>query len=180
MNTPNKLTVFRIVLVPVFMAFALLPAGRWRFLAALAVFIVASVTDLIDGRLARKYNQVTTFGKFMDPLADKLLVCAALVVFVQVGLASTWAVVLIIAREFLVTSLRLLALDGSGEVIAANIWGKIKTNSQMYAIILALLAAGLGGPLWIGYLLVWVAAVFTAVSGLQYLWAYRRYINTTK
>lgn len=167
------------ILVPVFMVFALLPAGRWRLLAALAVFIVASVTDLIDGKLARKYNQVTTFGKFMDPLADKLLVCAALVVFVQIGLASTWAVVLIIAREFLVTSLRLLAA-GSGEVIPANIWGKVKTNSQMYAIILALLVAGLGGPLWIGYLLVWAAAVFTVISGLQYLWAYRRYIDTTK
>ncbi|MFT9055473.1 MAG: CDP-diacylglycerol--glycerol-3-phosphate 3-phosphatidyltransferase [Ethanoligenens sp.] len=179
MNTPNKLTVFRMVLVPVFMAFALLPAGNWRLLVALAVFIVASVTDLIDGKLARKYNQITTFGKFMDPLADKLLVCAALVVCVQIGLASTWAVVLIIAREFLVTSLRLLAA-GSGEVIAANIWGKVKTNSQMYAIILALLIAGLGGPTWIGYVLIWIAAIFTAISGLQYLWAYRAYIDTTK
>ncbi|MFT8888744.1 MAG: CDP-diacylglycerol--glycerol-3-phosphate 3-phosphatidyltransferase [Ethanoligenens sp.] len=179
MNTPNKLTVFRMVLVPVFMAFALLPAGNWRLLVALAVFIVASVTDLIDGKLARKYNQITTFGKFMDPLADKLLVCAALVVCVQIGLASTWAVVLIIAREFLVTSLRLLAA-GSGEVIAANIWGKVKTNSQMYAIILALLIAGLGGPTWIGHVLIWIAAVFTAISGLQYLWAYRAYIDTTK
>lgn len=179
MNTPNKLTVFRMVLVPVFMAFALMPAGRWRLLAALAVFIIASVTDLIDGKLARKYHQVTTFGKFMDPLADKLLVCAALVVMVKLGLSSTWAVVLIIAREFLVTSLRLLAA-GSGEVIAANIWGKVKTNSQMYAIILSLLIAGLGGPEWIGYLLIWIAAIFTAVSGIQYLWSYRKYISTMK
>lgn len=179
MNTPNKLTVFRMILIPVFMAFALFPAGQGRLLAALAVFIIASVTDLIDGKLARKYNQITTFGKFMDPLADKLLVCAALVVMVRFGLVSTWAVVLIVAREFLVTSLRLLAA-GEGEVIAANIWGKVKTNSQMFAIILALLIAGLGGPTWIGYVLVWIAAIFTAISGVQYLWAYRKYIDTTK
>lgn len=167
------------VLVPVFMAFALLPAQGWNLLAALAVFIVASVTDLIDGRLARRYNQVTTFGKFMDPLADKLLVVAALVVLSRLGLASVWAVMLIIAREFLVTSLRLLAA-GSGEVIAANLWGKIKTNSQMYAIILALLFAGFGWTSLVGYVLIWIAAVFTAASGVQYLWSYRSYINPTK
>lgn len=167
------------VLVPVFMAFALLPVQGWNLLAALAVFIVASVTDLIDGRLARKYNQVTTFGKFMDPLADKLLVVAALVVLSRLGLASVWAVMLIIAREFLVTSLRLLAA-GSGEVIAANLWGKIKTNSQMYAIILALLFAGFGWTSLVGYVLIWIAAVFTAASGVQYLWSYRSYINPTK
>ncbi len=179
MNTPNKLTVFRMILVPVFMAFALLQVGRWHFLAAMVIFIVASLTDMIDGKMARSHNQITTFGKFMDPLADKLLVCAALIVLNRLGIASTWAVTLIIAREFLVTSLRLLAA-GSGEVIAANMWGKVKTNSQMIAIIIALFVSGLGGPTLIGYVLIWIAAVFTVISGIQYLWAYRRYINVTK
>ncbi len=179
MNTPNKLTVFRVLLVPVFMVFALMPVGRGWLLAALGVFIIASLTDLVDGKLARKYDQVTTFGKFMDPLADKLLVCAALIVLLKLGIASAWAVVLIIAREFLVTSLRLLAA-GSGEVIPANMWGKVKTNSQMFAIIISLLIAGLNGPDIVGYALIWAAAVFTAISGLEYLWQYRRYINTTK
>ena len=179
MNTPNKLTIFRVLLVPVFMAFALAASTGWPMLVALGVFVLAAVTDLIDGKLARKYNQITDFGKFLDPLADKVLVVAALVVLSRMGLASVWAVVLIITREFLVTSLRLVAAGG-GTVIPANIWGKIKTNSQMYAILIALLFAGMGWTPLVGYVLIWISAVFTAISGIQYLWAYRGYIDVTK
>ena len=175
MNIPNRLTVARIIAVPVFLAFELLPVARWHLLVALGLFILASLTDLIDGKLARASNQVTDFGKFMDPIADKLLVVSALVGFIQLGLCNTWVVMIIIAREFLVTSLRLMA--AGREVIAANIWGKIKTVSQMTAIVVTLLFAGLGLTPVVGSILLWVSAGFTVVSGGQYIWAYRRYID---
>lgn len=176
MNLPNRLTLLRIVLVPVFMTFLLIPAGRWRLLAALACFAVASLTDLIDGKLARRSNQVTNFGKLMDPLADKLLVSAALVVFVQLGLTNAWIAMIVIAREFLVTSLRLVAA-GNGTVLAANYWGKVKTASQMIAVCVVLALGGLGLPALAGSVLLWIAAALTVVSGIQYVMAYRGYIN---
>lgn len=178
MNLPNRLTVARIVAVPVFMVFELLPARGWHLIAALVIFLLASMTDLVDGRLARASNQVTDFGKFMDPIADKLLVTAALVGFVQLGLCSAWVVMIIVAREFLVTSLRLMA--AGREVIAANIWGKAKTVSQMTAVIVTLFFAGLGLTPVIGAVLLWAAAVLTVVSGAQYVWTYREYIRTAK
>ena len=178
MNLPNRLTIARIVAVPVFLALELLPVGRWHLLVALAVFVLASLTDLIDGKLARASNQITDFGKFMDPIADKLLVTAALIGFIQLDLCNTWVVMIIIAREFLVTSLRLMA--AGKEVIAANIWGKTKTVSQMTAIIVTLLFAGMGLTPAVGGVLLWVAAAFTVASGVQYVWAYRRYIDPEK
>lgn len=178
MNLPNKLTVARIVAVPIFMAFELMPAGRWHLIVALAVFLLASMTDLVDGKLARANHQITDFGKFMDPIADKLLVIAALVGFVQLHLCNSWVVMIIVAREFLVTSLRLMA--AGREVIAANIWGKAKTVSQMTAIVATLLFAGFGLTPAVGEVLLWVAAVFTVVSGVQYVWIYREYIRTAK
>lgn len=179
MNLPNRLTLLRIALVPIFMVFELLPITKYHLLIALLCFIVASLTDLVDGKLARRNNQVTDFGKFMDPLADKLLVSAALVGFVQLGLGSAWVAMIIIAREFLVTSLRLLAA-GKGTVIAANIWGKAKTVSQMIAIIVVLVSGGLSLPSIYGSVLLWVAAVFTICSGIQYMWSYRSYIDVKK
>lgn len=179
MNTPNKLTILRVLMVPVFMVFVLYKQIPYNIFIALAVFAIASITDLIDGKLARKNNQITNFGKLMDPLADKLLVTAALVCFVQLGLANVWAAMIIIAREFLVTSIRLIAVD-SGKVIAANIWGKTKTVSQMIAVIVTLFCTGLSLPPIYGSVLIWIAAGFTIISGVQYTWAYREYITTTK
>jgi CDP-diacylglycerol---glycerol-3-phosphate 3-phosphatidyltransferase len=176
MNTPNKLTMLRIFMVPVFMVLLLFNQIPFHIIFALAVFILASVTDLIDGKLARKYNQITSFGKLMDPLADKLLVTSALICFVGLGLSDVWAVVIIIAREFLVTSIRLIAA-GSGKVIAASIWGKIKTNSQIIAIIIVMLGSFFSLPVFVGEIFIWIAAVFTVVSGAQYAFTYREYLS---
>lgn len=184
MNTPNKLTLLRIVMVPVFMVFQLLSVTKYHLLFALFIFVVASLTDLLDGRLARRNNQVTDFGKLMDPLADKLLVIAALVGFVQLQMCDTWVAMIIIARELLVTSLRAVA-KSSGTVIAANIWGKVKTVSQMIAIITTLFLGGLNLPGSygvichnIGYGFLWIAAIVTILSGIEYVWANRKFIST--
>lgn len=188
MNVPNKLTLIRIAMTPIFLVVLLLDAMPHRFLIACAVFIAASLTDLIDGRLARKHNQVTTFGKFLDPIADKILVIAAILYFLKAGVCDVWIPMLVLAREFIVTSVRLLA-SGSGKVIAASLWGKAKTVSQMAAIIIILLlqeAVQYGilpsaFPLYLTCeLLLWVATVLTVISGIQYVWDYREYINTTK
>lgn len=185
MNLPNKLTLFRIALVPVFVAVLLASALPHHFLLALVLFAVASYTDHLDGMLARKYNQITDFGKFMDPLADKILVISALVCFVELHLANVWLVLLIIAREFMVTSIRLVAAD-KGTVIAANNWGKAKTVSQIIAILAVLLlqywqelsgmgflplpfAQGESTLLLLGQLFVVVAAAFSVISGVVYL-----------
>jgi CDP-diacylglycerol--glycerol-3-phosphate 3-phosphatidyltransferase len=176
MNTPNKLTMLRIFMIPLFMVFLLFSKIPYHMTFALVVFVLASITDLIDGKLARKYNQITTFGKLMDPLADKLLVTSALICFVQMGMSNVWAVVIIIAREFLVTSIRLLAA-GSGKVIAANMWGKVKTNSQIVAVVAVMLFSILGLSAGIGEALVWVATVLTVISGIQYAWSYREFIS---
>ncbi len=139
MNTPNKLTIFRILLVPLMVFFLLAEAIPSRFLFALCVFIVASITDHLDGKLARKNNQITDFGKFLDPLADKMLVMSALVCFVELRLVSAVPVIIILLREFIVTSLRLVSMS-AGKVVAANIWGKIKTITQIISIIVILLS----------------------------------------
>lgn len=176
MNTPNKLTMLRIFMVPVFMVLLMIKAIPYHMIFALGVFILASITDLIDGKLARKYNQITNFGKLMDPLADKLLVTSALVCFVGLGLSDVFAVVIIIAREFLVTSIRLIAA-GSGTVIAANIWGKIKTNSQIIAVVAVMLGSYFSLPVIAGQAFVWIAALFTVISGVQYAYTYRKYLS---
>ena len=129
MNLPNKLTTFRVILIPFFVFFMLAPnmTGINHYIAA-AIFIVASLTDLLDGKIARKYNLVTNFGKFMDPLADKLLVCSAMICLIQTGQLAAWIVVIIIAREFIISGFRLIASD-NGVVIAASYWGKFKTQT---------------------------------------------------
>lgn len=188
MNLPNKLTVVRIIMTPIFLFVLLIDSLPHRYLIACLVFAAASLTDLIDGKLARKNNQVTTFGKFLDPIADKILVVAALLYFLKAGISGVWVPMLILSREFIVTSVRLLA-SGSGKVIAASMWGKLKTVTQMTAIITILLAQDAfeygilpeAFPLnLICQILLWVAAVFTVISGVRYVWDYREYINTTK
>ena len=139
MNLPNKLTILRIIMIPFFVVFLLcdfkIPGQNW---IALTIFVVASLTDLLDGKIARKYNLVTNFGKFMDPLADKLLVCSALICFVAIDRLPVWVVLIIIWREFIISGFRLIAVD-NGVVIAASMWGKVKTVVQMVMIILLLL-----------------------------------------
>ena len=183
MNLPNRLTVMRMILVPFFVAALLYPFPH-HFLAAFVLFAVASYTDHLDGKIARKRNLITNFGKFMDPLADKVMLLSAMVCLVSLDLADVWIVVLMLAREFMVTSIRLVAAD-RGRVIAANIWGKAKTVSQIIAILAVLLMQyllELGGmgvlPLpaesglimgMIGDILLAIAAFFTVLSGLVYL-----------
>ena len=166
MNLPNKLTMFRVVLIPFFIVFLLvptIPAGKW---IALAIFIVASLTDLLDGKIARKYNLVTNFGKFMDPLADKLLVCSALICLIELQRIPSWMVVLIIAREFTISGFRLIAAD-NGVVIAASYFGKFKTTFQMIAV--CLLIADIEALQGVTLIILWIAVILTVVSLVDYL-----------
>ena len=168
MNLPNKLTIFRVILIPFFVFFLLTDVlGANGDYLALVIFIVASLTDMLDGKIARKYNLVTNFGKFMDPLADKLLVCSALICFVELDKLPAWMVIIIIAREFIISGFRLVASD-NGIVIAASYWGKFKTVSQMALIIVLIM--DLGG-VWnvVGTVLTWVALLLTVVSLIDYI-----------
>lgn len=168
MNLPNKLTTLRVILVPVFVALLLMEHGENRSLriASLIVFIIASLTDLADGKIARKYNLVTDFGKFMDPLADKLLVCSALICLIELGEIRAWIVVVIIAREFIISGFRLVASD-NGVVIAASYWGKFKTTFQMFAIIMMIL--NIPSMRIITQGLIWIALVLTIISLVDYI-----------
>ena len=168
MNLPNKLTVLRVIMVPFFVLFMLTDlggeAGKW---IALVIFCLASLTDMLDGKIARARNLVTNFGKFMDPLADKLLVCSAMICLIPTGQLSAWIVIVIIAREFIISGFRLVASD-SGIVIAASYWGKFKTVSQMLMVIV--LIADLGGVFdMIGTALIWIALILTVVSLVDYI-----------
>ncbi|MBW8348940.1 CDP-diacylglycerol--glycerol-3-phosphate 3-phosphatidyltransferase [Bacillus sp. IITD106] len=191
MNLPNKITVARVILIPIFLILMLVPFN-WgiislpgtelelsHFIGAL-IFILASVTDWVDGYYARKHNLVTNLGKFLDPLADKLLVSAALIVLVEMHLAPSWIVIIIISREFAVTGLRMI-LSGTGEVVAAAMLGKIKTWTQIIAISLLLLHnvffEAIGIPL--DDIALWVALIFTVWSGYEYFYKNRTiFINS--
>lgn len=162
MNLPNKLTIVRMVMI---VPFIILLLCGFDFLA-LVLFITASLTDLLDGKIARKYNLVTNFGKFMDPLADKLLVCAAMIVLVEMGRIPSWIVIIIISREFIISGFRLIASD-NGVVIAASYWGKFKTVFQM--IMICLMIANIGFLSIITDIVMWIALVLTVVSLLDYL-----------
>lgn len=188
MNLPNKLTVFRIILVPFFVAALLITQIPYHNLFALIIFLIASITDMLDGKIARKYNLITDFGKFLDPLADKILVMSALICFIPLGLASCVAVTLILAREFLVTSLRLVAAS-SGKVIAASLFGKVKTVSQMVSILTTLLLLSIsefcqGLPFGtiglVSNILIWISAAFTVLSGVDYLYKNRSFLSQSK
>ena len=168
MNLPNKLTVLRIIMVPFFVFFMLTDAGgaanKW---IALVIFCVASLTDMLDGKIARARGLVTNFGKFMDPLADKLLVCSAMICLIPLGKLTAWFVIVIIAREFIISGFRLGASD-NGIVIAASYWGKFKTVSQMFMVIVMIM--DLGGVFdVIGTVLMWAALILTIVSLIDYI-----------
>lgn len=163
MNLPNKLTLLRIIMIPVFVVLLYLDFP-FNNLVALAVFILASITDTLDGYIARKYNLITDFGKFMDPIADKLLVTAAMLVFVDWHMMPAWVVIVVIAREFIVSALRLVAAN-NGRVIAAGWSGKVKTASTMVCICIMLL----GLPQWVNAVCSAVILVTTAYSGVEYL-----------
>lgn len=190
MNLPNKLTVLRILLVPFFVA-ALLIDFPLNNLAALALFGAASLTDMFDGKIARKRGLVTDFGKFADPLADKILVISALLCFVQLGLCDCVAVIIVLFREFTVTSIRLIAA-AKGKVIAANMWGKVKTVTQIVAVVCVLVMqtvldlGGLGVQLpdalpqafhITGEILIWISTVFAVISGAVYVVQNRQFIS---
>ena len=168
MNLPNKLTVLRIIMVPFFVFFMLTDAGgaanKW---IALVIFCVAILTDMLDGKIARARGLVTNFGKFMDPLADKLLVCSAMICLIPLGKLTAWFVIVIIAREFIISGFRLVASD-NGIVIAASYWGKFKTVSQMFMVIVMIM--DLGGVFdVIGTVLMWAALILTIVSLIDYI-----------
>ena len=176
MNTPNKLTIARIIMIPFFVAFLMYDitgsADKW---IALAIFVIASLTDTLDGYLARKYHLVTNFGKFMDPLADKLLVCSALICFTATGQLAAWITIIIIAREFIISGFRLIAAE-NGVVIAANYWGKFKTVSQMIMIILLLI--DLGGVFDIlEQIFIWLSLALTVISLITYIWQNRSVLS---
>ena len=179
MNVPNKLTVFRVILIVPFVLLLLGGHAQWGwFMAifggiadyvdyiALGIFIIASLTDMLDGKIARKYNLVTNFGKFMDPLADKLLVCSALICLIELGRIPAWIVIIIISREFIISGFRLVAADNR-VVIAASYWGKFKTTFQM--IMVCLMIANIEALAILTQIVMWVAVVLTVVSLVDYL-----------
>ena len=168
MNLPNKLTILRIIMIPFFVFFLLSGVGgsasKW---IALVIFAAASITDTLDGYIARRDNLITDFGKFMDPLADKLLVCSALICFVELDKLPAWMVIIIIAREFIISGFRLVASD-NGIVIAASYWGKFKTASQMVMIILLILNFG-GAFEILTQIFVWISLALTVISLITYI-----------
>ena len=176
MNTPNKLTVGRMIMVPFLVLFLLTGwGGEANRYISVAIFVIASVTDWFDGYLARKNHLVTNFGKFMDPLADKLLVCSDMICLIELERLPAWIVIVIIAREFIISGFRLIAAE-NGIVIAANYWGKFKTVSQMIMIILLLL--DLGGAFDIlGEIFIWLSLILTVISLITYIWQNRSVLS---
>mgnify|MGYP001039237179 FL=1 len=179
MNLPNKLTVFRVILIIPFVLVMLGSHAQWGWfmalfggtadyadLIALVIFVIASLTDMLDGKIARKYDLVTNFGKFMDPLADKLLVCAALICLIELDRIPSWIVIIIISREFIISGFRLVAADNR-VVIAANYWGKFKTTFQM--IMVCLMIANIEALALLTQIVMWIAVVLTIISLVDYL-----------
>ena len=194
LNVPNLLTIARIFITPIFLAVILMDTLPHRFLIACVIFSIGSITDAIDGHLARKNNEITNFGKFLDPIADKILTTSALLAFMSMGLCNIWIVMLVLTREFAIASVRMIAAAG-GVVIPANIWGKIKTVSQMSFTILIMLL----GETWeiisntnkvlfekmpdlslVSNGLLWITAILTVVSGVIYLNDSKKIIDFTK
>lgn len=176
MNTPNKLTIARMIIVPFFVIFLLTGwGGEANRYISLTLFVVASVTDWFDGYLARKNNLVTNFGKFMDPLADKLLVCSAMICMIDLKRLPAWFVIIIIAREFIISGFRLIAAE-NGIVIAANYWGKFKTASQMIMIILLILHFD-GIFVILEQIFIWLSLALTIISLITYIWQNRTVLS---
>ena len=169
MNIPNKLTIMRVILITYFVFFLLSPYfPAYGNYIAVAIFIVASLTDMLDGKIARKYNLVTNFGKFMDPLADKLLVCSAMICLIELDRLAAWIVIVIIAREFIISGFRLVASD-NGVVIAASYWGKFKTTFQMLMVIVLIIDIQMPFFQILGTVLTYVALILTVVSLIDYI-----------
>lgn len=191
MNLPNKLTVARIIATPIFM-FAMITSFPGHYIVALVIFALASYTDYLDGKIARRDGLVTDFGKFLDPLADKMLTTAALIGFIAMGIGwqITWIVFIVLFREFMIASLRLVTVSSGGKVVAANMWGKAKTVSQMAAILFALISQVLIVDFGITSIadacsvitdiLLWISAVLCIISGAIYLVACKDYIDPSK
>ena len=194
LNIPNMLTIARIIITPFFLWTILSESLPHRFLIACIVFSIGAITDAVDGHLARKNNQITNFGKFLDPIADKVLTTSALLAFMSMGLCNIWIVMLVLTREFAIASVRMIAASG-GVVIPANVWGKIKTVTQMVFTILIMLL----GEVWervenysqelfarlpdlslVSNGLLWITAIFTVISGVIYLYDSRKIIDFTK
>ena len=168
MNVPNRLTILRVAMIPLFVIAMLWQQLPYSDYIAGGLFIAACITDFFDGYLARKYNQVTTFGKFMDPLADKLLVCSAMICMIELNRLPAWFVIIIIGREFIISGFRLIAAE-NGIVIAANYWGKFKTASQMIMIILLILHFD-GIFVTLEQLFIWLSLALTIISLITYIW----------
>ncbi|MCR4650911.1 MAG: CDP-diacylglycerol--glycerol-3-phosphate 3-phosphatidyltransferase [Lachnospiraceae bacterium] len=186
MNLPNKLTILRMILIIPFVIILLSGClGVYSSLAALAIFIIASFTDMLDGQIARKYNLITNFGKFMDPLADKILVSSAFICLVELGMLPAWAVIVILAREFIISGFRLVASD-NGVVIAASMWGKTKTVSQMVLVIIIMLNkffdSGIFGTLLsiLSPIALYVAVALTIISLVDYIWKNKQVLKDNK
>ena len=180
MNLPNKLTIFRVILIVPFIILLLGGQAGWfgdNTFVALAIFIIASLTDLIDGKIARKYNLITDFGKFMDPLADKLLVCSAMIALIEMNRIPSWVVIIIIAREFIISGFRLIASD-NGVVIAASYWGKFKTTFQM--VMICLMIANFPQLQILTDIIMWIALILTVVSLIDYLVKNKDVMKDTK
>ena len=176
MNLPNKLTIARVIMIPLFLICLYLNIGCGKYIAV-GIFILASLTDLLDGKIARKYNLVTNFGKFMDPLADKLLVCSALIALVDLERIAAWIVIIIIAREFIISGFRLVASD-NGVVIAASYWGKFKTTFQM--VMICLMIANFPQLQILTNIIMWIALILTVVSLIDYLVKNKDVMKDTK
>ena len=187
LNLPNKLTLARIIITPIFLFIMMWEALPHHYLWGLIIFIAGSITDAVDGHLARKYNQITNFGKLLDPIADKILTTAALLAFLQLGLCNVWIVMIILTREFAISSIRMISA-ANGTVIPANIFGKIKTACQMIFTIIIMFLCELGEhfekvaavtPL-ISEILLWITAALALVSGIIYIKDSRKYIDYSK
>ena len=177
MNTPNKLTVARMIMVPFLVVFLLTGwGGEANRYISLILFVAASITDWFDGYLARKNHLVTNFGKFMDPLADKLLVCSAMICMIELGRLPAWFVIVIIGREFIISGFRLIAAE-NGIVIAANYWGKFKTVSQMIMIILLILHFDLSVFVILEQIFIWLSLALTVISLMTYIWQNRSVLS---
>ena len=178
MNTPNKLTVARMIMVPFLVVFLLTGwGGDANRYISLIIFVAASITDWLDGYLARKNHLVTNFGKFMDPLADKLLVCSAMICMIELGRLPAWFVIIIIGREFIISGFRLIAAE-NGIVIAANYWGKFKTVSQMIMIILLILHFDdISVFALLEQIFIWISLALTVISLMTYIWQNRNVLS---
>ena len=180
MNLPNKLTVCRVILIPFFFFFLLFDPASVSFKwIALGIFVIASLTDMLDGKIARKYNLITDFGKFMDPLADKLLVCSAMIGLIELGRIPSWIVIVIIAREFVISGFRLIASD-NGRVIAASYWGKFKTTFQMIMVILMIADIQNNVFYMLTQVIMWIALALTIISLVDYLVKNKDVMNGSK